>query len=262
MNRLKRRALLVLLMSLAAFAKDEPSRVMVWPESGKPVLRFSFGKFKETRTTGDRHFYSSETTAENLWDKKISLATFSLYVFDKDKVRIGEAWLSVSNISPGELVKLQTSFEAAGTPATMTLVPQSLPKELQPAAPPREISITVNSVPQGASLKIDGADTGTTPKAVRVTPGKHILEFSKQGFTTGSFPLDIGPDDASGGSVSYELGTSAHDTVELRDGSVLVCDVESVSATEVVVRIGSKLQRINRNQVKRILLVERDMPAR
>jgi hypothetical protein len=62
--------------------------------------------------------------------------------------------------------------------------------------------------------------------------------------------------------VSYEQGTSAHDTIELRDGSVFVCDVESVSATEVVARIGSKLQRLNRNQVKRILLVERDMPAR
>jgi hypothetical protein len=93
---------------------------------------------------------------------------------------------------------------------------------------------------------------------VRVSPGKHILEFSKQGFNPGKFPLEVGPDDVSGGSVSYELGSSVHDTVELRDGSVLNGDVESVSAAEVVVRLGGAMQHLNRNQVKRILLVERD----
>jgi len=44
--------------------------------------------------------------------------------------------------------------------------------------------------------------------------------------------------------------------------SDVVGDVETVSATEVVVRIGGKLQQFNRNQVKRILLVERDMPTK
>jgi len=49
----------------------------------------------------------------------------------------------------------------------MELVPQTLPSELQPALPPKAISITVNSVPQG-----------TTPKIVQVTPEKHTLLFS------------------------------------------------------------------------------------
>ena len=145
---------------------------------------------------------------------------------------------------------------------TLKLVPQTLPTELRAQAPPRSISITVNSVPQGASLKVDGEDSGITPKIVRMTPGKHVLEFSKEGFNTGKFPLEIGPDDASGGSVSYELGTLAHDTVELRDGSVLVCDVESMSATEVVLRVGGALQHMDRNKIKRMLLVERDPPTR
>ncbi len=115
-------------------------------------------------------------------------------------------------------------------------------------------------MPQGAALKLDGDEAGMTPKMVRVTPGKHILEFNKEGFTPGKFPIEIGTDDTSGGSVSYELGTLAHDTVELRDGSVLVCDVESMSATEVVMRVGGALQRMERNKVKRMLLVERDPP--
>ena len=97
---------------------------------------------------------------------------------------------------------------------------------------------------------------------MRVTPGKHVLEFSKEGFNSGKFPLEISPDDASGGSVSYELGTLAHDTVELRDGSVLVCDVESMSATQIVIRVGGALEHMDRNKIKRMLLVERDPPSR
>jgi len=69
--------------------------------------------------------------------------------------------------------------------------------------------------------------------------------------------MEIGSDDASGGSVSYELGASAHDTIELRDGTVLSGDLQSISATEVVVRAGGKDLSYDRNQVKRITLVER-----
>jgi hypothetical protein len=125
-------------------------------------------------------------------------------------------------------------------------------------APAKKVSITINSVPQGALVKVDGADAGTTPKILQLTAGKHALVFSKEGFNTGTFPLEIGPDDASGGSVSYELGTLAHDTIELRDGTVLTGDLLSVSALDVTIRVGGAAQRFDRNQVKRILLVERD----
>jgi PEGA domain len=143
----------------------------------------------------------------------------------------------------------------------MEIVPRSLPAELQAFLPPKTISITVNSVPQGAELKMDGAPAGTTPKIVQVTPGKHVLAFSKEGFNSGTFPLEITSDDVSGGSVSYELGTSAHDTLERRDGSVLSGDVQSMSATEVVVRIGGTSQHLSRNQVKRIVLIQRESPT-
>jgi hypothetical protein len=235
----------------AAEAKETPGQTIVWPENGQPILRFVFGKFKEGPAYGREHNYTCETTAENLWGKKID-AVFSL---------IGEGYVQVSNVGPGEMIKFQTTFHAAGVPVTLKLVPQTLPVELRAQAPPRNITITVNSIPQGAALKVDGEDSGTTPKIVRVPPGKHVLEFNKEGFNAGKFPLEITQDDASGGSVSYELGTLAHDTVELRDGSVLVCDVESMSATEIVVRVGGALERMDRNKVKRMLLVERDPPA-
>jgi PEGA domain len=252
--------LLGLLLAVAE-AKETPGQTIVWPESGQPVLRFVFGKFKEGPSFGKERNYTSETTAENLWGKKISDAVFSLYLFDKTNVRIGEGYVQVSNVGPREMIKFQTSFHAAGVPVTLKLVPQTLPPELGPVAPPRTISITVNSVPQGAALKVDGEDSGITPKIIRVTPGRHSLEFSKEGFNPGKFPLEIGQDDASGGSVSLELGTLSHDTVELRDGSVLVGDIESMSATEALVRVGGAVQHIDRNHIKRMLLVERDPPA-
>jgi PEGA domain len=174
-----------------------------------------------------------------------------LYLYDKDKARIGEGWISLTNVGPGETVKFQTTVDTSGTPVSVSLATRA----------PRTISITVNSVPQGALLKMDGTEVGATPKLVQVGVGKHLLEFSKEGFSAGKFPLEIGPHDVSGGSVSYELGTAVHDTIELRDGSVLTGDVESVSATEVVVRLGGALQHLNRNSVKRVLFVERDTPT-
>jgi hypothetical protein len=253
--------LLTLFGALCASAKEQPAQVIVWPEQGAPVLRFTFGKFKEVGSLGSERTYATDTTAENLWSKPISNANFTLYLFDKNKVRIGQATISVTNVAPGETVKFQTTIASSGPPASLSLTASYLPKELGPAAPPRTISITVNTVPQGATAKLDGVEVGTTPKIVQVAVGKHVLEFSKEGFNAGKFPFEIGPDDTSGGSVSYELGTSAHDTVELRDGSVLTGDLVSVSGMEIVIKVGGNNQRLNRNQVKRILLVERETPA-
>jgi hypothetical protein len=184
-----------------------------------------------------------------------------LYLFDKNKVRIAEAVINVSNIAPGETVKFQTTVASSGPPASLSVVARYLPKELAPLAPPRLVSITVNMVPQGAVAKLDGVEVGTTPKIMQVAVGKHVLEFSKEGFNPGKSPFEMGSDDASGGSVSFELGTSAHDTIELRDGSVFSGDLVSVSGMEIVVKVGGTDQRVSRNQVKRILLVEREAPA-
>jgi hypothetical protein len=242
------------------FAKEPPPQIMIWPPSGPSVVRFTFGRFKDVGSIGNQHSYLIDTSAENLWGKKITSAVFSLYLFDKDKARIGEGWISVSDLGPGQTAKFQTSVGASGTPVALEIAPRSLPVELRPLAPPRTVSITVNSVPQGATVKIDGTEVGTTPKIAKLTEGKHTLEFQKEGFNNGTYPLEIGTDDASGGSISYELGTSVHDTLEMRDGSVLTGDLESISATDVVIRIGGKAQHFDRNQIKRVLLVERDPP--
>lgn len=248
----------VLLLTPQALAKDPPAQTFDWPESGKPVLRFGFGKFKEIGELAGARSYVTDTTAQNLWTKPIPDATFLLYLYDKNKVRIGQGYITLNNVAPGQTIKFQTTIGASGAPVSISLAAQSLPAELGPMAPARKVSLTINSVPQGAMLKVDGVEAGETPKIAQLTVGKHKLEFSKEGFNAGTFPVEIGPDDASGGSVSYELGTSAHDTIELRDGTVLTGDLLSITATEVNVRIAGAAQRFDRNQIKRVLLVERD----
>ncbi|HET7440589.1 MAG TPA: PEGA domain-containing protein [Terriglobales bacterium] len=255
MNSLRSFAVVAAVFLFAIFicGWKDAGQVILWPESGTPIVRFTLGKFKEVGTFANRRTYVIETTAENLTSKAIPTGNFSLYLFDKSNVRIGEGWLTLTDVAPGQAVKFQMNVDTSGVPVSATISARS--------DIPRKISLTVNSVPQGALLKLDGGEIGTTPKMVQVGPGKHMLEFSKEGFNTGHFPLEIGPNDASGGSVSYELGASAHDTIELRDGTLLNGDLETVSGMEVVVRIGGTAQRYNRNQVKRISLVERDTPA-
>jgi len=247
-----------LLVPFAVLAKDPPAQVMTWPSNGPTVLRFSFAKFNGFATVQGRRAYTSNVVAENLWGKPISRIEFDVYLFDKNSVRIGDGYIQLSNVGVGESVKFEFNTSTIGQPVSLSLRAKNVPSELQAYGELRRVRMTVNSVPQGAIVKVDGVDAGTTPKLAELTVGKHVLEFSKSGYNTGHYPLEIGQNDTSGGSVSYELGSSAHDTVELRDGSVLTCDVETVTEISVEVRIGGQLQTLDRNQVKRIQLVERD----
>src|SRR5260370_6046422 len=78
-----------LLLSALAIAKDPPAQTLNWPESGTNILRFAFGKFKEIGSLAGTRSYVTDTTAENLWTKPIADVTFSLYLYDKNKVRRG-----------------------------------------------------------------------------------------------------------------------------------------------------------------------------
>ncbi|MGA2050708.1 MAG: PEGA domain-containing protein [Terracidiphilus sp.] len=242
-----------LLMVLPAFAKDAPLQVIDWPDTGTPVVRFTFGKFKALPGMGNLHGYVMDTTAENLSPRRIPAARFKIYLFDKNKVRIGEDTIAVNNVGPGETVKFETTVTTSGNPVAVSL------EAISDAT--KTITMTVNSTPQGAMLKVDGVVAGTTPRMITVGAGKHTLTFSKEGFVAGIFPLEISRDDVSGGTVSYELGASAMDSIELRDGSMLNGDLVSISGMDVEIRVGGSIQHIDRNKIKRVMLVERQAPA-
>jgi PEGA domain len=241
-------------LTLPCLAKDAPPLAVIdWPETGTPTLRFTFSKFKVLPGMGGLHGYVMDTAALNLSSKLIPNARFRVYLFDKNKARVGEDAIQVSNIGPGETVKFETTVTASGAPVSVSL------QEIQSA--PKEISITVNSTPQGATLKVDGTEQGATPRMITVGAGKHILTFAKEGFVAGNFPLEIGPNDVSGGSVTYDLGAASFDTIELRDGTVLNGDLVSVSGMDVEVRIGGVIQHLDRNKIKRMILTLRDTPS-
>jgi PEGA domain len=253
--------LLLFLLSIATSAKEAPTTI-VWPSDDRPVVRFTFGKFVKVGSLASEQSYTVEVTAENLWSKLIPSATFDAYFFDKNNVRIGSGYIGLSNLGVNQKVKFTMPFSATGAqPANLKLQAVQLPKELGPAAPPKKIRLTVYSVPSGARLRVDGEDAGETPKQVEFAVGKHTLQFGHEGYREGSFPLEVGPDDVSGGTISFELGGWASDTVEMRDGSTLVGDVQSMDGTSIVVRVGGRLQSLDRNLVKRILLVQREAPA-
>ncbi len=166
---------------------------------------------------------------------------------------MGEDVIGLNNVGPGETVRFQTTVMSSGTPVSVSIQ--------ETAQATKSVSLTVNSAPQGALLKIDGAVMGTTPRLITVGAGKHTLTFSKEGFIAGNFPLEIGRDDVSGGSISYELGAATFDSIEQRDGSMLNGDLDSISGMDVEIRVGGNLQHIDRNKIKRVMLVQRDARA-
>jgi hypothetical protein len=71
---------------LVVTAKDQPFQVVSWPESGQPVLRFTFSKFNSIGSgMGKERTYIRDVMAENLSDKTVAGASSSLYLFDKGK---------------------------------------------------------------------------------------------------------------------------------------------------------------------------------
>jgi hypothetical protein len=245
---------ILLLLTVPALAKDAPPlQVIDWPATGTPAIRFTFGKFKLLPGMSNLHGYVMDVTAENLSPRLIPSARFSLYLFDKNKARVGEDAIALSNVGPGETVKFETTVMASGMPVSVSI------QEVVQA--PKSISLTVNSTPQDAMLKLDGTEVGTTPRTIHVGVGRHTLTFSKEGFNTGNFPLEISRDDVSGGTVSYELGTAAFDSIELRDGSVLNGDLVSISGMDVEIRVGGSIQHIDRNKIKRVMFTQREAPA-
>jgi PEGA domain len=187
MSKVIAAALFVVVATCSLAAKDVPAQVITWPQTGSPVIRITLGKFREISSVAGQHTYLIDTTAESLWTKQISHLGFDLYLFDKNKVRIG--WITLDNLTPGQAVKFQTAVHALGTPASVELSSNSVPSELLPLVPPKKVSITVNSVPQGATLSVDGSEAGTTPKLVQLAVGKHSLGFTKEGFNAGTFLL-------------------------------------------------------------------------
>ncbi len=257
MKRLSILLPLICLLSAALFAKDA-TLTLLWPQDN-PAIKFTFGKFQQVGSYAGQNTYVCDVIVENLTGKVVPRATFTVYGDDKNHIRIADGQLTVSDLDPQQQVKVRFQLNSVGVPASFMV---SARKDL--LAPPgvKTIPLRVLSVPPGAKLKVDGQDAGSTPVMVKLTIGTHTLDLIKEGYAPGNTALEVTPDELPGGSITVELGGLSRDTVELRDGTVLLGDVLSMTMTSVVVSVDGKEQTLDRNQVKKMMLVERQVTLR
>lgn len=249
---------LLCLLALPCLAKDSEI-VLTWPKTGTPVLRFTLGKFNQQGASGKQHFFETTVTIENLSGAPVENALFSVYFSDKDGVRIGEGTIRVQNMAAGGKSRESFAFMTVGLPSTLELQPAVNSTDAKTLV--HTVPIKITSVPPGADLRIDGKLVGTTPLVAKMPVGDHTLEFSKDGYATGSTPLDVRADEGPGGSVNFEMGGLSRDAVELRDGTQITGDVLSLTMTEVTIRVNGQEKVYERNRVKKITLVERMPPS-
>ena len=178
-----------------SYAKDA-FPTLNWP-ADKPLLQFTISKINRVGTYQGQQTYILDLAVMNMSGKRISQASFTFYLFDKQQVRIGQGYIEIANVSANETVKMQVNAQAVGTPVSFSVLAQRLPAELAGAAPPKLIAVTVYSVPSGANLSVDGKEVGVTPIAAQVTPGSHTLAFNKEGYNPGTFPMVVAPDQLS-----------------------------------------------------------------
>jgi hypothetical protein len=245
----------VLLFASALIGKEAPEIVMYWPTQDRPSVKITFKGFQQLAVFGGKRTLLSEVIVQNVSDKPIPRASFTVYLLDKEKVRVGNGILGFDDLAPSESTKVQFQCETVGLPASLMLSAhrdaEGIPNAL------KIVPLKIVSVPAGAKLVVDGKDEGITPALVNLTVGTHKVDLSKDGFASASTPVDIKPDEMAGGSITIELGGLSQDTIELRDGTVLTGDAISLTLTDVVVRVNGSETKYDRNQVKKITLVER-----
>ncbi len=242
-------------------SKDQadPGLVMFWPSQENAMLKLTFSRFQNLATYAGKSTLASNVVVQNVSSKPIPKASFSVALLDKDRVRVGSGTLVVDDLNSGDSAKQQFLCEAVGIPAVLTISARN-----SGGAPvsSRLIPMTVISVPAGASLKVDDKDAGVTPAKINVGVGTHQLELKKEGFAVATTPLEVAPDEAPGGSITITLGGLTDDTVELRDGSILTGSVISMTLESVVIDVNGRPQTLDRNSVKKMFLVERQITQR
>ena len=237
------------LTTITLFAADT---VLTWPANGKDaMLRFTVGKLRQVTSNAGQTDYLGEATAENLTTKTIPAASFYLYLLDKNGKRVGEGYLEVTNLAAGQKAKIPVSAHAMSSYSTMELQPQHLPSD-----EPLKVKMHISSKPAGATVKVDSQESGVTPTVIPIAPGKHTLEFSKEGYATASAPVDIS-DSSMPAGVDIELNPLTVDTVVLRDGTVMLGNVTAMTESNISLSVKGKATSVPRSRVARIVLGQR-----
>lgn len=92
-------AAIVTLVSGVCLAK-ESNITLLWPPD-KPAIKLTFGKFQQIAVLAGQSTFVCDVVVENLTDKPVPHAVFTVYGNDKSNVRIGEDSLLLSDEALG-----------------------------------------------------------------------------------------------------------------------------------------------------------------
>ena len=144
-------------LATCLFGKDAPPIVMYWPSQEKPTLKVTFNTFRQVGDFGGKRTLLSDVIVQNVSDKPIPHASFTVYMLDKDKVRIGNGVLIFDDLTPGEATKVQFQCATVGLP--VALAGSFRDAEGIPSAN-KVVPLKIISVPTGAKLTVDDKDEG------------------------------------------------------------------------------------------------------
>ncbi|MGA7687569.1 MAG: PEGA domain-containing protein [Terriglobales bacterium] len=246
---------LALISLLVAFAfADDAGVVLLWPDKSKPTLKLTFSHFRNEGSEVGQATFTADVLIENLSSTPMPRASLEVRLLDKDHVRIGTGLLAVNDLSPGESAKALFQSASIGMPSALAI--SAINKGGIPTSS-KTVPMRVISEPVGASLKVDGKDMGFTPLTINFGVGNHDLELQKDGYALTTTPFDVAPDEAPGGSIKVTLGGLSNDVIALRDGTSLTGDILSMSLESITIRVDGKDQKVDRNLVSKMFLVER-----
>jgi len=249
---------LLAISSTILFAADS---ALDWPAE-KPVLHFEIGRFNKAGSFGNRNVFNIDVVTKNVSAARISYATFHLYLLDARKTRIAEHWITLTNLQPGATVKSVITSQVVGMPVEFSVAADRLPQELAYLNGPQTVSVTIETIPSGANLMVDGTAAGKSPVTMSVAVGSHVIALSKDGYPGDSATITVAANQAAGKTYSFELSGALHDTVELRDGTIISGEVVAMNESEVVVQTSDGQQRYVRALVKRVSFVEKAEAAK
>lgn len=260
---MRNRAVLLIFLAVVSVASFAGKKVVLtWPPE-KPVIRVTFGEFLNHGTHGGKSTaYTADLEIENIGNEVFPASDLTLVFYDKENAIIGNSVLYIAQrLEPRQKIKQEVNFSAVGKAARVAFGVKDVAVSRDRSLAVRTVSMTVRSVPSGAVIDIDGVGAGLTPQILRVPVGSHVLRLSKPGYNDAEHPFEVRPEDANGGSIEVELPAS-NDILEMRDGSAVTGDVVDITWESVRVQVGEKEFDYPRNRVKRIILVQRQVPAK
>jgi len=96
--------------------KNDSAAILFWPESGNPTLKLAFGKFVQTAEYAGQKTLICDVIVQNVCQKRIPHASLTVRMLDKNKVRIADSMLNITDLGPGESSKIPLQIFPPGCP--------------------------------------------------------------------------------------------------------------------------------------------------